>query len=390
MTKQARTLDEEIALYKKLNQTIYMIVSINRAKKRGDFITVELINKQLLANFEELTAVPYHSSLKEILEYKKRCEEYLLEKCDGDREKRSEVIYADNLEHLINQTEIDEEKFNLLSMFTTDSYGWWQTVLGSNLSLDKLSIMYIDILMWETYPGDFIKCTEMVDKTINDQIFGYINKTENLKNEIFKILIAKRPSLISLLAKKGNINFSYSTVDGKLGLPILWEKEGIKYFEEIKILYNGLSNEDKQKNIEWMLPKCHQLTTFNEVFELDFRVTKNMVDNITESVVRHIDLTAWDYNPDEYCNTIASLLIRKAHNKKEYKEYKKYVEEFLDKTDYKKILEERKQEKEKERQKELQLLDKREELSTLLYNLNEKLQEEVPGKTKIKNINFKK
>ena len=274
-------------------------------------------------------------------------------------------------------------------MFTTDSYRWWQTVLGSNLSLDKLSIMYIDILMWETHPGDFIKCTEMVDKTINDQIFGYINKTEDLKNEIFKILIAKRPSLISLLAKKGNINFSYSTVDGKLGLPILWEKEGIKYFEEIKILYNGLSNEDKQKNIEWMLPKCHQLTTFNEVFELDFRVTKNMVDNITESVVRHIDLTARDYNPDEYCNTIASLLIRKAHNKKEYKEYRKYANEFLAKTDYSKIMAEREQQKAQQRQEKLRLIEKREELSTLLYNLNEKLQAEVPGKTKIKNIDFK-
>lgn len=389
MEKKKRSLDEEIALYKKLNQTIYMIVSINRAQKSGDDITVELINKQLLANFEELTAVPYHSSLKEILEYKKRCEEYLLEKCDGDCEKKSEVIYADNLEHLISQTEIDKEKFNLLSMFTTDSYGWWQTVLGSNLSLDKLSIMYIDILMWETHPGDFIKCTEMVDKTINDQIFGYINKTEDLKNEIFKILIAKRPSLISLLAKKGNINFSYSTVDGKLGLPILWEKEGIKYFEEIKILYNGLSNEDKQKNIEWMLPKCHQLTTFNEVFELDFRVTKNMVDNITESVVRHIDLTARDYNPDEYCNTIASLLIRKAHNKKEYKEYRKYANEFLAKTDYSKIMAEREQQKAQQRQEKLRLIEKREELSTLLYNLNEKLQAEVPGKTKIKNIDFK-
>jgi len=390
MTKKVRTLDEEIALYKKLNQTIYMIVSINRAQKRGDFITVELINKQLLANFEELTAVPYHSSLKEILEYKKRFEEYLLEKCDGDREKRSEVIYADNLEYLINQAEIDEEKFNLLSMFTTDNYGWWQTVLGSNLSLDKRSIMYIDILMWETHPGDFIKCTETVDKNINDEIFGYINETEDLKNEIFKILIAKRPSLISLLAKKGNINFSYSTVDGKLGLPVLWEKEGIKYFEEIKILYNGLSDEDKQENIGWMLPECHKLSTFSEMFKLDFRVTKNIVDNLIESVVRHIDLTAWDYDTDEYCNTIAGLLIRKAHNKKEYKEYRKYANEFLDKADYRKILAERKKEQEREIQAKRLLQTKREELSTLLYNLNEKLQEEVPGKTKIKNINFKK
>lgn len=389
MGKKERSLDEEIALYKKLNQTIYMIVSINRAQKRGDSITVELLNNQVLANFEELSAVPYYSSIKNILEYKKRCEDYLLEKCNDDHEKRSEVIYADNLEYLINQAEIDKEKFNLLSMFTTDSYGWWQTVLGSNLSLDKRSIMYIDILMRDNHPESFINCTEMVNKNINDEIFGYINKTEELKNNILEILINNRPLLIPLLTKKAHINFSYATVNGKSSLQAMWHKSDGTY-EAFKTLYDGLSQEDKQESISWIIARSYRdMYKFIKILKLDFKLTKNIIDDITKLVVSDIDVIVI-YDIEKYRNAVSHTLIKKASNKKEYKEYKKYVDEFLAKTNYSKIMAEREQEKEKKRLQELLLDEKREELSTLLYNLNEKLQEEVPGKTKIKNINFKR
>ena len=55
-------LDKKIEKYKKLNQTIYMIVSVKRAMKNGDGITVELLKNQLLSNFEELSELPLYSS----------------------------------------------------------------------------------------------------------------------------------------------------------------------------------------------------------------------------------------------------------------------------------------------------------------------------------------
>ena len=55
-------LDKQIEKYKKLNQTIYMIVSVKRAMKNGDGITVELLKNQLLSNFEELSELPLYSS----------------------------------------------------------------------------------------------------------------------------------------------------------------------------------------------------------------------------------------------------------------------------------------------------------------------------------------
>ena len=124
--------------------------------------------------------------------------------------------------------------------------------------------------------------------------------------------------------------------------------------------------------------------------KLDFKLTEDLVTNFTDKAAKYIDHIAWDGGIEGYRNDVSDLLIRKASNKKEYKEYKKYVNDFLDKTDYSKIMEERQKEIEKKQQEQQLLNAKRSELSTLLYNLNDKLQEEVPGKTRIKNIKLKK
>ena len=128
------------------------------------------------------------------------------------------------------------------------------------------------------------------------------------------------------------------------------------------------SNNNDSWSINWNI----RFITFNTIILL------NNIDEISNK-----------YNIKYYRNDIADTLIRKARNKKEYKEYNKYVSEFLDKTDYQKILYERYIEELYKEQELNKLKLKRKVLSTLLYNLNEKLQEEVPGKTKIKNIKFK-
>ena len=381
-------LDKKIEKYKKLNQTIYMIVSVKRAMKNGDGITVELLKNQLLSNFEELSELPLYSSLKNLLNYKKMQEDYLLSQCQGDRERRSKIVYADNLEYLINKSEIEDYYYNLLTMCYTDQYGWWHEILKSNLDLERLSDLYINTLISTFRVDEFINYTEYIEKNISDKIFKRINEDTNIKNEVFKTLAYQRPSIIETLQNRGLVNFSYATIEGKSAIVYMFENDQLDVF---KSLYNGLSQEDKQRVISWALLSCFRSKKYlNNLMKLDFKLTEDLVTNFTDKAAKYIDHIAWDGGIEGYRNDVSDLLIRKASNKKEYKEYKKYVNDFLDKTDYSKIMEERQKEIEKKQQEQQLLNAKRSEFSTLLYNLNDKLQEEVPGKTRIKNIKLKK
>ena len=381
-------LDKNIEKYKKLNQTIYMIVSVNRAKKNGDAITVELLKNQVLSNFEELSELPPYSSLKNLLNYKNMQEDYLLSQCQGDRERRSKIVYADNLEYLIDKSEIEDYNYNLLLMSYTDQYDWWHEILKSNLGLERLSDLYINTLIRTYEVDEFINYTEYMEKNISDKIFKRINENTNIKNEVFKTLAYQRPSLIEALQNRGLVNFSYATIDGKSAIVYMFEND---YLDEFKALYNGLSQDDKQRVISWALPSCFRSKKYlNSLMKLDFKLTDDLVSTFSDKAAKNIDNIAWDGGIEGYRNDVSNLLIRKASNKKEYKEYKKYVNEFLDKTDYSKIMEERQKEIEKKQQEKQLLKAKRSELSSFLFNLNDKLQEEVPGKTRIKNIKFKK
>lgn len=386
--KKLKLLDKNIEKYKKLNQTIYMIVSVKRAMKNGDGITVELLKNQLLSNFEELSELPLYSSLKNLLNYKKMQEDYLLSQCQGDRERRSKIVYADNLEYLINKSEIEDYYYNLFTMCYTDQYGWWHEILKSNLDLERLSDLYINTLIETFRVDEFINYTEYIEKNISDKIFKRINEDTNIKNEVFKTLAYQRPSLIETLQNRGLVNFSYATIEGKSAIVYMFENDQLDVF---KSLFNGLSQEDKQRVISWALPSCFRSQKYlNNLMKLDFKLTEDLVTNFSDKAAKYIDHIAWNGGIEGYRNDVSDLLIRKASNKKEYKEYKKYVNEFLDKTDYSKIMEERQKEIEKKQQEQQLLNGKRSELSTLLYNLNDKLQGEVPGKTRIKNIKFKK
>lgn len=416
MMKNERSIDEEIELYKKINQTIYLIVSINRALKRRDYITINLLNDQLISNYEELTALPLQSSYKELLEYKSRVESYLLDKCPDDHEKRSDIIYADNLEYLITSEEKDEERFDLLTM-CDDDYSWWIKLLNSNLGIERLSNMYIDILTMTYDPNRFIDYVQASDsKNISDKIIKYINENPSIKNDVFKKLANTRPRIIGILQDRKLVDFTSCYIDRMDAVSYMFNTSN---FDVFKSLFNGLSEKEKEDFIIWVLPLCYnnQQLLINTL-KLDFEVTEEIINYLSEDIVDRISdslneldekeeaynegRTAWSDNTfNEYrdrvlnslnslSNIISDTLIRKASNKKQYKLYKKYADEFLANADSKKMFAEREIEKEKERQ-ELELLNnKRSEFTTVIYNLNDKLQDEVPGKTRIKTINFKK
>lgn len=85
---------------------------------------------------------------------------------------------------------------------------------------------------------------------------------------------------------------------------------------------------------------------------------------------------------------IADTIIHKAKNKEEYKKLQKQANLFIKLTDIDKLIAKRKEEQEREVQDQLLLEKKRQEFSTLLYNMNEYAQENIPPRILIKNIKF--
>ena len=154
-------------------------------------------------------------------------------------------------------------------------------------------------------------------------------------------------------------------------------------------VYNNLTSEEKTRLIIHMINMidgaeiCFGL---GRLMCLDFKFNQEIIDAIANFVVKaslEFRPNGCDDHPSEVRKPFVYKLLRKATNKKEYKKYLEYSHDFLEKTDLdKKLLEQEEQEN--------QLQTKRQELTSILYNLNDKLQETTPGKRLLKEIDFKK
>ena len=89
------------------------------------------------------------------------------------------------------------------------------------------------------------------------------------------------------------------------------------------------------------------------------------------------------------CNKMLIKMIKDSKSKEDYKVRKRFSKEILSVVNKENAIARYKQKDKDALLKEQELSTKRKEISTLLYNLNEKLQAEVPGKRKIKEIDFK-
>ena len=96
----------------------------------------------------------------------------------------------------------------------------------------------------------------------------------------------------------------------------------------------------------------------------------------------------------ELVEQIKSAIIHKAKDKKEYKTYCELAEMFENIADYEAYMRQREKEREEKRrlkaQEERELLNARYNFILRLSNMNESLQEQVPGKKVIKELVFQK
>ena len=382
--------EKDIAMYEKIVETVEMIIIANRshAGRLGD----DYFAHKILKNLEEIQTIPYKATIGQLVKYKEDYKNYLIDRYKGDSKKTSRIYAVDKRDWLIEEDD-KKEKFNLVSFMTLDSSDWFKTLLTSRLSLKNRSCIYIDALKY-----DDKYFTNTFADSYKDLIYViclFIKMEPGFKRQLFDSLIRERPYLIGELQEKGYVDFSQVYGNAYDTLSKLISNSSTK--SSFDIIYNTLSDSEKQEVLPGLISirSNNKNTVFNMVEDLNFKVTPEIIEALRIYTMDNDGkLDYYDKDFDAYRNIVADKLVRKAHNKKEYKEYKKLAQDYLDKTDYKKQLEqemiERKKIAAEQKIKKLELLSKRHELSTFLYNLNDKLQEEVPGKTIIKNINFKK
>lgn len=165
----------------------------------------------------------------------------------------------------------------------------------------------------------------------------------------------------------------------------------------IKDLYEA----DSYLNVEKTVRRNNDLLILGRISSLElcefiklshFGVTEEKIRFLATSQMQTIE----DYTVSELNSVknhfkkenqeIADTIIRKSKNKEEYKKMMKYSNLFMELTDIEKEIARKKEMA--QIQEECMLKQKRQELSTLFYNMNEYAQENVPARVLVKNITF--
>jgi len=265
-----------------------------------------------------------------------------------------------------------------------NSYNWWYELLKSKLSLETRSLMFIDMMVTSYDIDSFLSCAKYYDAEEEiKEVLNNFNENQNLKRYAFIKLLKNNDSVISYMQEKGYLDFTNICGDAYQTLStVLVLSNSDTLTDTFDTIFNNIPEEEKKDIIAMILNKKGKnvYIAWDIVEELNFKVTKDIIEMLSNHIRNNFEEN--QEKIDYLREKISTGLIKKASNKEELKEYEKHVKYFLNQTDYQKYL----NQQELKRQ---ELATKRKELSTFLYNLNDKLQEEVPGKTIIKNINFK-
>ena len=240
---------------------------------------------------------------------------------------------------------------------------------------------------------------ELVANVKNRKIESFADK-KNLFLEIYHLDNAI--DIIYYLQKQGIVDFSDLIIrldDNKSSLSmyvLLTSKADFsKNFDNFINLYE---NTNISKNDAWRDDNKNILENIPTEYIAKMIALKNF--NLTEEDIEVIGKEVLKYQKhylrvkEDLVFAIKDAIIRKATNKNEYKMYKNFAKRFENLADYNSYCrEKRTRQIEEEKQKVLekeQITMARRKLYIRLYNLNDSLQEQVPGKSLIKNLTFKK
>ena len=369
---------KELNDYKILIDTITLIGIIRR--NYSDRFTVNYLNKKLLSNLEELNFVPIRATIGSLLDYKEDYEDFLLKKYSNFHERRTEILDVDS--SLYDLESDRNEKYSLIQFFGSDSFSWWNDLLSSKISVDnKVDILY-DILR-NTWDYElFLKCFGSYDSS--KEVFDYINDNPAVKTKFYYNL-SSHVGALAYLQSNGYVNFdSISEDDDSYYYLTALVNEDHTLPRSFEVFFERLSLDKRQEAFHELFGvACKNVFGTLELLDLNFDLNESIIERLSSYVLNNHDYIEKHYGYENYRQKISAKLIEKTSNVEEKKDNSKFVEEFLDKTDYQKKLERIKLE-----QQQIDL--KRQELYNVLFNMNEYLQSNVPGKTTIGDVYNKK
>ena len=403
---------KDMALYRKYEETVRCIGALSsylETTERSRVYILDYFMEKIIKNLED-------ERISINIDYKgdyQKLNSKLNNYCITLYDKYKRFIHPELITELCLNKENDwtinnNVGYNLVSVtnecYTTND--WDKEMLYSNMPLEMRKEIFLDTV---GRAGKFAykRAMNLLNPEKNGDGYpkklpGQKSKENNLKlllvsmdmDDVFKSKAINRldANTIFALQEEGIVDFTYP--DAIYDIIYFYDGfNGVSYklikpiFSKV---YNGLTSEEKTRLIIHMINMNDPTDLGSTIFKLmslDFKFNQEIIDAMANLVVKAFENYApgWDsyIHPIEIRELVAYKLLRKATNKKEYKKYLEYSRDFLEKTDVdKKLLEKEEQEN--------QLQTKRQELTSILYNLNDKLQETTPGKRLLKEIDFKK
>lgn len=408
-------INEKIEVWQKNAQALLDIVGLLYILKTGGAGTVggDALFVRVLQNLQdsEITVGYKGESL-----HKKNGELY--KEIDAIAEQYSEVvpdvsIYFKNVrslnidEYLFNSRMIDEqgnairwydEPYNLIaSLIASGSIKWMRELLLSNIDSECRLVMLDEIIksnkvnFWDLvadsdYPDSVYPAAwdneayEENKKQSIDQMMDLIKmwakKNVLTDDNKYEMLMNMKFENLKFLQTEGIIDFvrdiTYTSEYGEVAVPVQIYARSRNGVYEFGPFYDTESYQKLPENIKQNTDRylIHGVIEENEPDRLISRKNFPITDENVQAIISALSSLSdgvYEWQLKAVCNAIE----KRATTPKEYRRVKQYIKQIWDSLDPSK------------------LEQQRQELVVRLFNMHKSLEEQVPGKMKIKDIKFK-
>lgn len=338
-----------------------------------------------------------------------------------------------------NNEELFKQPFNFWIRMCRYYYGGSSLIsefLVSNMDMSKKVNILYEIIKYYIKTHSYINSFEYIldskgagyelsrtkynvkEEKINELIIAFkeeIDTNEDKKTELFDIIykivrdnigenttcIAQTVGWVCYLQEKKLVDFmsirNKHYIGDNLEEVSLCPFLGVQHLENFKKFYqledyNNLP-ENIRANDNILILDCLAIKDIPSFIALtNYKTSIVDIERIGKRIIR-LQRLGQEINK-ELIEQIKSAIIHKAKDKEEYKTYCELAKMFERISDYSAYKKEREKETEERKrlkaQEERKLLNARYELILRLYNMNESLQEQVPGKKVIKDLVFQK
>lgn len=313
----------------------------------------------------------------------------------------------------------ETKKFDFIDMLLENSdYKWIRRLLVADINkelkckiIDNLCFCYMSRIRYQnissffTTPDQFFSGipVEFAKQQLKDAINDYCNGNKNKEHILDKLLSNKQYDVIRELHKIGLFDLNFisiseyesmynNSVPISLSAHICAVNASNDDFMELYQSQTYLNQshdvlQNNEKYIYHFIPVT-QMPSFIEISHLP--LTKNHIELIGKRVL-YYQINEKESSPLLIVK-IKKAIESKGKSEKGMKKVREYSQMFEAIANYDDYLRRKKEEAENKNSKlekrKKELLDARYNLYIRLYHMNDSLQEQMPGKTKIKNIHF--